>query len=155
MQVIERMHGGKVLTGEEMYRLAKTYASDLGNNLDKSLERWFNVVLEIPYMDDSKLMQNPSDEILARPKYLLNPAIFPALDCKKKAILIGAWCAGQNPPVPFRFIAVSEKPDKKIHHVFTQVRQFPGWITADPTYSNYKLGEGKPQTTFAQELIPA
>ncbi len=154
VNVIERIHGGKVLTGQEMYRLCREFYRDLGSHLGKSAERWFDFVAAIPYVNDSELTGGTDDEIVARPRYLLDRFMFPALDCKKKAILIGAWCEGQNPRVPYRFIATSEKPNNAIHHVFTQIRKFPGWVNADPTYPEYRFGEGKRETTFAQELFP-
>lgn len=153
VETITRLHGGKVLTGQEMYRLAKTYAADIGGHAFKSLPTWFRFVRDLAYQTDAKLTGG-DDEVLARPRYLLDPSVFPALDCKKKAILIAAWCESQNPPVLYRFIATSEKPSKEIHHVFTQVRKYPGWLNVDPTFSSFRLGEGKTETTFAQELLP-
>lgn len=142
---IER-HGGKEMTGEEMNSLVKDCFSDLGPSLGDSLQDWFEKVKNIPYIDDFELFgidgKGPIQEILSRPMYLMNGAIFPSMDCKKKAILIAAWAEGNN--VPWRFVAVREEGFSRFHHVFPQLKIAGEWYNCDATMPHYKLFAGKP-----------
>ena len=132
-------------SGRAMYESAKYY-KDLGQYLDTSLNQMFNFVRSIPYKED-----DIKTELVARPKYLIRKRFLNGLDCKKKAVLMGAWCNAHN--IPFNFVAVSERDDKVIHHVFVQGFIDNEWRNIDPTYSNYKLFEPKPSTT-AGEVLP-
>ena len=132
----------RVQTGKEIYRCARNYYRDLGSKLDTTLETFFNWVRSIPYRED-----NFYSEVVGRPKHLLR---FPALDCKKKAVLMGAWFTAHG--IPWRLVAVSEKADKEVHHVFTQAKINKTWKTADPTYPEYQLFEAKPTVTYAEVL---
>lgn len=135
----------RVQTGKIMYWLSKSFYRDLGILLDTDLEYFFNFVKDIPYVEDKF-----GWEIVARPKYLLNPEIFPGLDCKKKAILIGAWAEAHN--FPYRYLAVSEHPDGIIHHVFPQLKIDGEWKIVDATYPEFALFGLKDLITNAEEL---
>jgi hypothetical protein len=143
-------HEGKELTGREMYRLAEIYSSDLGEFAAWPFSAFFDYVRCIPYLSDEDRFPSRMVEVLSRPKYLLDRSIFPRIDCKKKAILIGAWATANQ--LPFRFVAVSHKPDKSIHHVFPQINFGDGWINADATFPTFRPGQPQP-VTFAAELI--
>jgi len=130
----------RIQSGRSIYRSAK-YFNDLGQYLDTTLSEFYNHVKNIPYKEDE------SAEIVGRPKYLFD---FPALDCKKKAVLIGSWLEAHG--IPWRLIAVSERPDRQIHHVFNQAWINNNWRNIDATYSDYKLFEAKPEVTAAEEL---
>ncbi len=141
---------GKELTGQNMYRMVDMYFGDLGPALHNSFSTWFDFVKNIPYVSDIERFQNRLLEIVPRPKYLLDRAMFPKIDCKKKSILIGAWAKGNG--VPFRFVAVSDRPDHEPTHVFPQVDFGAGWINADATLPEYRLDQGFP-VTYATELL--
>ena len=133
-------------SGESIYKSALFY-NDLGNLLDTSLTQFFNFVKDIPYKEDSD-----PNEIVSRPKWLLDKKLFPGLDCKKKATLMGAWFNAHG--VPWRLVAISERPDKQIHHVFVQALLEGKWKNVDPTYSDFKLFEPKKAATYGEILTP-
>lgn len=156
MQVREQNLTSRDQTGREMYKICRRYWQDLGNSLDTTLSGFFDKVRKIPYQQDSA-----SAEVLSRPKYSLNPQSGVgrytmgepgALDCKKKAILMGSWLEGHG--IPYRFVAVSETPNGVPHHVFTQAKIGGEWKNVDPTYPEYALFEPKPGVTNAVELLP-
>lgn len=144
---------GKELSGERMYEMCFDFYRDLDGLETLPFQDYFDLVKEIPYASDSDISPNEDAEITARPAYLLSRSMFPSLDCKKKSILIGAWAQAQNPPVPFRFLAVAEYPNLIIHHVFPQLDFGMGWENCDATFSTYKIGMGIP-VTRAEVLIP-
>lgn len=137
----------KEQTGKAMYRMVMIglAGNDLGGAASMPLPSFFDGVRKIPYQRDQK-----GRETVARPALLLRE--FPALDCKKKAILMGAFLASKK--VPFRFIAVSESPTKKFHHVFVLAWVAGKWRPVDATYAKYKLFEKKPRVTRWQILQP-
>lgn len=128
-----------------MYRLIERFHQDLGRLAKMPLPEFFDYVKRIPYLRDVK-----GRETVARPGLLLKE--FPALDCKKKAILICAWARANG--VPFRLVACSERPDRKIHHVFPQVKQGDRVRNVDATYAKYSLYQKKPRLTRAEVLKP-
>ncbi len=134
-------------TGQAMYRLVEMghAANDLGELAKMPLPLFFDKVRKIPYRRDPK-----GKETVARPSLLLKE--FPEMDCKKKAILMAAWLKKNN--VPFRFIAVSEIPSKKFHHVFVIARVSGAWRNVDATYPHYTLFQKKPRVTRRQILKP-
>jgi hypothetical protein len=106
-----------------------------------SVQEFFNFVKEIPYVRDV-----PETEMVSRPKYLLT--MFPALDCKKKAILMGSFMRLKYGPGSYRFVLSSNRKDGKMGHVFTQIFNSSRWINADATYNNNALGATKIITNF-------
>jgi len=145
-------HEGKEYTGRWMYHFAENFNEDLGAFRFLPFARWYDRVAAIPYGSDDEIFPDSEKEIIevvARPEYLMNRATWPRLDCKKKAILIGAWAAANG--VPFAFLAVSEKPSKEIHHVFPVVCLNGQWKTADATFPDYHIGQAFP-ITHAEEL---
>jgi len=133
-------------TGAAIYKSAE-YFRDLGNYLDLSLSDFFDFVRRIPYLEDSE-----PTELVARPQFLIHKKHgLKGLDCKKKAVLMGAWFNAHN--TPWRLVAVSERPDKQIHHVFPQFFDDNGWQNADATYPDYRLFDRKPNVTHAEILI--
>jgi hypothetical protein len=141
-------------TGRRMYALA-ALSGDLSSIYihDKSrpvplsrlpLPRFYNLVRRIPYRRDD----NPV-EVVARPKYLIERARG-GLDCKKKAVLLGAWfnANGYRPLKDWRFVAMSSKPSGSIHHVFPQINLSGEWRNADATYKYMRLLQPKRVTSF-------
>lgn len=140
---------GKESTGHEMYKMASEYWADLGSFLSWPFSAWFDYVRLIPYQSDTTRFPGRVIELVPRPSYLLDRTLFPKIDCKKKAILVGAWARGNN--LPFRFLAVSMREDEFIHHVFPQIDFGRGWITADATFPGFEIGQGF-ELTRAEEL---
>lgn len=128
-----------------MYWHVENFHKDIGEWANKPLPVFFDHVKNMAYQRDPK----KGKEVLARPGFLL-AGLFPAIDCKKKAILIASWLRANH--IPYRFIAVSERPDKRIHHVMVQAEDGGKWVNLDATYPNYKFQEPKPKITRAQEL---
>lgn len=130
-------------SGRSIYRMAEFYR-DLGPYLDTSLNQFFTLVKNVPYVEDQ------GDELTARPKYYLNGTL-DALDCKKKMVLIGAWLNAHG--IDWRLVAVSEYPNQEIHHVLIQAWIDKKWKAIDPTYPEFKLFEPKIDVTYAEELL--
>ncbi len=128
-------------TGREMNRLIDLYSGDLrkikvrhGNRLipfsSLPIDRAFDIVRRIPYRRDSKPI-----EVVARPRTILkNRSI--GVDCKKKAIILGSYLRERK--LPYRLIASSRLPNRRIHHVFPQVLIGGQWLNYDATYSHYR-----------------
>lgn len=142
-------HGGKELTGSEMYAMVDDFWKDIGSHAAEPFASWYNLVKMIPYVSDGTLFPKSIVELVPRPAYLLNRNYFPRLDCKKKSILIGAWAKANG--YPFRFLGVSGTPDKNVAHVFPQIDFGNGWVTVDATLPEYRIGQGFP-ITYAVEL---
>lgn len=130
-----------------MYQLIRSYARDLDTTYLRgrsglrslsslSLPAFYNLVKNIPYKRDSKPI-----EVIARPKIILSK-FMNGRDCKKAAILMGAWFHRRG--VPYRLMTVSTRRDRAVHHVFPQVRSMNGdWLNVDATYPDQKLFERK------------
>ena len=132
-------------TGRAIYSSAKHF-NDLGMHLDDSLQGFFNYVKNIPYLEDTT-----KAEIVSRPKYMLGKGAFKnGIDCKKKAVLMASWLEAHG--IPYRLVAVSERKNKQIHHVFPQAKINGKWLNVDATYNHYKLFEGKPKVTHGEVL---
>jgi len=130
----------RVQTGKKI-RYCAGFFNDLGTLIDTTLKGYFDFVRKIPYAEDI------GAEFVARPKFCFAS---PALDCKKKAVLMGAWFEGHG--IPWRLVAISENPDEIIHHVFPQAFLGGDWHNADATYYYYDLFDPKPLLT-AGEMI--
>lgn len=140
---------GKEATGHEMRDTVDRYYSDLGNYLGWPFSAWFDFVRLIPYVSDDTRFPERIIELIPRPAYLLDRGLFPQIDCKKKAILIASWARGNG--LPYRFLAVSSRLDRRVHHVFPQIDFGAGWVTADATFPDFQAGQAQP-LTFAAEL---
>lgn len=136
-------------TGKAMYRLINRYSGDLHAVYVRkdgqlvpfsslSLMEAFDLIRRIPYRRDIKPI-----EVISRPNGILKNAPV-GMDCKKKAILIAAYLKERG--IPFRLIASSRKPNRRIHHVFPQMNVAGKWLNADATYPHYQLFQQKPVT---------
>jgi hypothetical protein len=137
----------KKITIQKMYEICYDYTQDLSNIIYKStplssldIEKYYNFCLNIPYIQDSAPI-----ELIGRPTRIVT---LKGLDCKKKAVLIGTYCAFHN--IPFRFCVVSQRPDKQFHHIYPEVKIKNQWISFDSTYRNYRIGQNK--TFTAKEI---
>ena len=124
-------------TGAEMYRLIDQYAGDLdritvnGKPLSSmNMFEFFNYVKNIPYRKDIKAI-----EVVSRPSKIIQNKN-DGMDCKKKSILISSYLKNRN--IPFRLIASSKRRDKRIHHVFPQMKINDEWVNMDATYNHYR-----------------
>lgn len=137
-------HGGKEAVGREMHRAVRLYSSDLGRYTEMSKRGFFDMVRKIPYSDDESLFGDESIELTPGPKTIL---AMPAIDCKKKAILVASWARENS--VPYRFVAVCEDGSGIAHHVFPQLMNCGEWETADATFPSYEYNEPKTLVTHA------
>lgn len=135
----------KTQTARAMYSLVIRFATDLGSYGKLSLQDFFDVVRKIPYLRDTK-----GSEVVARPRLIFSE--FPAIDCKKKAILMASWMEINK--IPWRFISTSMRKDKRIHHVFAQGFINGEWKNVDPTYSYFRLFQPKVGITKTEILKP-
>ena len=137
-----------------MHALVNKFFSDLDNFKVKTangfktlselnLKQFYDFVRTIPYR-----MDNSPIEVISRPRHIIKLKN-KGMDCKKKAILIGSYLKKNN--IPFRFIASSNKPHKRIHHIFPQVQLFGEWRNMDATYQNYLMFE--PKRVTAAEVV--
>ena len=113
--------------GQEMYRMAESYATDLGSLALLSFQEFFDHVKRIGYRKEPGRFQ-----FLARQSWTQN-GIGPIIACANKAILIGSWAYLHK--LPYRFVAVSRFRNKPLSHVFAQVYINGNWQNADATYS--------------------
>ena len=144
-------HEGKEQAGSGMYRLCRDYWPDIAFALPWDFGRWFDFVRLIPYIADDEIFPGRVVEVISRPGYLLDRKCFSRIDCKKKAILIGAWAHGNK--FPYRFIAVSHKSTRDIHHVFPQIDFGDGWVNCDATFPEFVIGGAQP-ATYGEVLTP-
>jgi hypothetical protein len=141
-------------TGNRIKELCRRFYSDLSSiYLEKNgqqiplssltLKEFFNFVRNIPYRQDKKPI-----EIVARPYHILRHKSL-GMDCKKKSVLLGAFCEYQG--IPYRFIASSRRADKQVHHVFPQAQVNGRFVNVDATYPEYSYGQKK-NVTYAEVL---
>ena len=138
-------------TGSELKRLASKYRFDLflynvkinGRLIPIArlkLRDFFDIIKRIPYVKDRRPVERVKRPILT---IIDNKA-----DCKKKAIIIAAFCEIKN--IKYRFMTISNEPDGKIHHVYVQVfnKRLNKWLNVDSTYDYNKLFEIKKVTNW-------
>lgn len=125
-------------TGSLMERLATTYYTDVEKYAGMTLREFFDLVKRLKYIRDPRKI-----EFVHRPKFVLNPLV-KFRDCDDKSTLLGAWLYLKK--IPFRFLAVSNRPDGKIHHVLVQAEIQGKKRILDATYPQNKLFHFKPIT---------
>jgi len=136
-------------TGHAMYETVKQCFSDLGEKARWHFEVFFDYVRRMPYLPDDAVFSGRVIEFLSRPRYSM-PGLLGPIDCKKKAILIGSWAHANG--YPYRFLAISERGDKEIHHVAPQIDFGKGWVNADATLHDYSIGMPWENATYVEEL---
>ena len=133
-------------TGAEMRRLIEQYHGDLqlikissgGKTIPivmLSLLDFFDFVRRIPYRRDSRPV-----EVVSRPIEIIRFKDI-GMDCKKKSILICSYLRERF--IPYRLIASSRLPSRRIHHVFPQALLFGKWFNMDATYRTFRPFEPK------------
>jgi hypothetical protein len=146
LMVTSKMLISKDQTGKEMHRLINRYCGDLdhvkvfrrGISVPFSslpLNEAYDFVRKIPYRKDNKPV-----EVVARPAEIIRQRD-KGMDCKKKAIVLTSYlrCRG----LPYRLVATSRLPTKRIHHVFPQMGFAGRWLNFDATYPHYAPFEQK------------
>jgi len=107
------------------------------------LDQYYNFVRKIPYRRDKKPI-----EVISRPYHILKYRDL-GMDCKKKAILMAAYFKKHK--IPYRFIGSSNRADKRVHHIFPQIKRGRKWVNTDATYPDYHLYQPKTMT-YAEVL---
>lgn len=144
MNLTARPLHSKYETVDEIKNAVNKYYADLKGFpriMDMTIVQFYDYVKNIPYVRDIS-----AAEIVSRPMYLLT--MFPALDCKKKSILIASFMLLKHGPGSYRFVLSSNRPDGQIGHIFTQIYNGKKWINADATYSRNTLGASKQITAY-------
>ena len=133
-------------TAGEMVRLVKTYCKDIGERAKWPIIRFFDFVRNLEYRADPV-----NNETISRPAFLLEKN-WPARDCDDKSILLASWCECNG--VPWKFVAKSDRPDRRLHHVYVMACFNGKWKTLDATYKKCQFGaELNPEkTTRKQDL---
>jgi hypothetical protein len=140
-------------TAREIKKIVNRFYSDLNNIFtddnseplsDLSLSDYFDLVRCIKYRRDTKPI-----EVVSRPYYILKYQNL-GMDCKKKTILMASWCKCND--YDYRYIASSNRADKKIHHIFPQIFIDNDWKNIDATYPQYKLFQYKNNVTNMELL---
>lgn len=140
----------KEQTGRVMYWLVDNFHNDLdkiavkrnGEKIPLSglpFDDYFDIVRKIPYRRDTEPV-----EVTARPLHIWNLKNL-GMDCKKKAIMMGAYF---HDKLPYRFMSTSAIPSGEIHHVFPQVKIEGDWYNMDATYPSYVPFQIKKVTNF-------
>jgi|WetSurMetagenome_2_1015567.scaffolds.fasta_scaffold182276_2 hypothetical protein len=108
----------------------------------KTLQEIFDFISkEIKYVPDPmevRWLDGGNIELLRSPKYTLYEA---AGDCDDKHILAGAIFYSQK--IPVRIVIMSNKPEKKFHHVYIEIYVNGEWKPFDATYPENKLFDTK------------
>jgi hypothetical protein len=144
----------KQQTATRIRQLISRYASDLDNifierNGKKiplsslSLKEYFSFVAAIPYRKDKAPI-----EVVARPHHIIKHRKL-GMDCKKKTVLMGSFCELKG--LPYRFIASSRRADKRVHHIFPQVKLHGEFRNIDATYPENKIFDQK-ECTYAETI---
>lgn len=123
---------------EQIKRLSKKYADDIGELKKLSLSQYFDFLRRIPYKRDTQ----PVEEV-SRPKYILKNN---TADCKKKTILALSYFIKNG--YKYRIVVSSTRLDGKIHHIFPQVLVDGEYKNFDATYIFYRLFAKKRVTNY-------
>lgn len=149
MRIRSRRLTSKDETGRGMHRIINSFSGDLNEIklwrngklipfTSLPIDQAFEVVKNIPYRRDTKPI-----EVIARPSEIIRKRNL-GMDCKKKAILLASYLRERG--IPYRLIASSRLPNRRIHHVFPQLGFVGNWLNYDATYSHYKPFEEKTVT---------
>lgn len=131
-------------TGKQIYAIAKKFKRDLEPFKEWSLDQFYDYVHSIPFSTDPV-----NTEIVSRPAYLLDREIFPALDCKKKTILLASFFELQG--WDYLLVASSENSGDP-HHVFILLWNGEDWVPVDATLEKDYLYAPKPEIIHAEIL---
>lgn len=112
---------------------------------NKSLKDIFDFISkDVRYITDPldvKYLEGGNIELLRSPQTTMTELLG---DCDDKAILFGSLLNRFN--IPFRLAVMSNKQNKKYHHIYPEALINNKWKTLDATYNNNKIFEEKPFT---------
>jgi len=136
MQVeIEKLHSYRQSV-KKIASFAKEHCEDVRGIIPNDFGRFYEAVCRLPYVEDS------GDEVVARPRIVLE---MDGADCKKKCVLIGAYCILHG--IGVRYVVMSNRTNGSPHHIYTEIDTGGGnWIPADATYNDNKLGQRERET---------
>jgi hypothetical protein len=123
--------------------LCKRYRKDIPEKLlQKKPVEFFGWMKNIKYTRDTKPV-----EVIIRPKWLLSPyGLIKGMDCKKKATV--TKCYLDSKKLKNRLVLMSNRPDKKMHHILNQVKTKNGWKNFDTTYSHNRPFQPRKVTRY-------
>lgn len=130
-------------TGDQIGRLARQYWADMADLATSSPQEVFAYIQSIPYRKDP-----PDVELVQRPLFFRMEAARGA-DCDDRATAVAAWAVAAR--YPWRVVAVSRRPDKRLHHVFTEIKLGDQWVPMDPTYPT--SGFGRPENWTHRKIL--
>jgi hypothetical protein len=160
MQVIEEPLRDKRQTVNRIFELSRRFSGDLDRVFVRinggdypaaslTLAEYFDFVKSIPYRRDREPV-----EIVARPRIIFTNYLSGiGKDCKKSAVLVGAYLEKKH--VPWRLAVISTRRDREMHHIFPQADvYFSGdFLNIDATYSNMHLFSPK-NVTAVEYYVP-
>jgi hypothetical protein len=128
-------------TVQNMFSVVNTWKDDprLDVFQNWSIKRIFDYISKtIPYVPDPvpgqvAYLNGDAVEALKSPFVTM----FNGGDCDDKSIL--AACIFEVKKIPYRFVVVSTRPDKQLHHVYLEILTGGKWRPFDATYNYYKL----------------
>lgn len=133
-------------TVERIAWMIENYYDDIAMINDKSPAAFYNYIKNFPYRRDPR-----GNEVVARPKHILNLMGKYGRDCKKCSIIVGSWAKYNG--YPYRITVVSSRVNRKPHHVFSEVLFDGEWLNMDCTYSTMKFNDKKNHYTFRKSYI--
>jgi hypothetical protein len=123
--------------------LCKNFCSDLDmitfSGLPLSLmtpKNYYDYIRSIPFRLDEKPV-----ELVGRPLRLIE---LDNADCKKKSIFIGSYAERNR--IPYRFCVVSQRRDRRFHHIYPELFVMGAYTSFDATYPYYFIGMNKKYT---------
>ena len=112
---------------------------------NKSLKDIFDFISkDVRYLSDPmnvKFLEGGNIELLRSPEKTMYEL---AGDCDDKSILSGALF--ERFKIPYRISVMSNKKNKRFHHVYPEVNINGNWKTFDPTYDTNIMFQEKPFT---------
>ena len=135
---IEIPHPGFKRVGEQMREAVARNSSDMAFTRGWSMQRVFEYIEALPYLEDSMLV-DPQTEVIGGPRSFVG---LPGIDCKKKAVMVACWARENG--IPWHFVAVDDT-GLGISHVFAEVFDSGQWVSMDCTIRGiFKPGSAMP-----------
>lgn len=127
-------------SAKEMKKMVRNFSSDLEKFAHLPFDVYFDIVRKMPYEKDRKGV-----EVVKSPRETFKAG---KGDCKKKAVLVASYANNRWGPKSWRFVASSNRPDKRITHVFPEIKIGGKWLNADATYPRFYFGKPKKITRY-------
>ena len=91
-------------------------------------------------------MDDTEKQVVARPAYIVALSGAAGRDCKKCAVMMGAYF--EQKKKPWRLVTISTRNDKRHHHIFTQFFDGEHWKNCDATFSKNRIAEPQKVTDY-------